>query len=197
MLKALGITQAQFAADIGIKQGTVSDIIRGKTSGLSETAVKLCRYIYNINPTWLLTGEGEMFLPSAPLGDREPTPLEQGEEPKPPEVKKRSQNGNHLSALEGGVKEYPDIDDIDQIARTAWYKHLPHASQYIINGLDELRDPLVLESVKNIVLSAVAKERAEKQVKFNEEQLNEDLRKLQEELNIQRESDLRKKGEAG
>jgi plasmid maintenance system antidote protein VapI len=33
MLKTLGITQSQFADDIGIKQGSVSDIIRGKTAG--------------------------------------------------------------------------------------------------------------------------------------------------------------------
>ena len=62
LLKELNLTQAQFAEDVGVKQGTISDIIRGKTAGLSVTMAKLCQYIYNVNPTWLLTGEGEMFL---------------------------------------------------------------------------------------------------------------------------------------
>ena len=65
MLKRLDITQTQFANDMGIEQGTVSDIIRGKTKGLSKTIAKLSAYKYNINPTWLLMGEDEMFMPDS------------------------------------------------------------------------------------------------------------------------------------
>jgi len=62
LLKSLKITQNEFAKEVGLTQGTVSDIIRGKTKGLSEPIAKLCRYLYNVNPKWLLSGEGEMFL---------------------------------------------------------------------------------------------------------------------------------------
>ncbi len=68
-LKEINKTQHEFASDVGLTQGTVSDIIRGKTSGLSLSAVKLCKYLYNANPAWLLTGEGEMFITLSDVKD--------------------------------------------------------------------------------------------------------------------------------
>jgi len=62
----LGLTQAQFAKEIGRKQGSISDIERGrnKVDGIAE----LLRLIYNVDPGWLKEGAGEMLL--KPAGEK-------------------------------------------------------------------------------------------------------------------------------
>lgn len=57
----LGINQGQFAATIGIKQGSLSDIERGRV-GLSNTNVKLICKTYNVSEDWLRYGTGNPFL---------------------------------------------------------------------------------------------------------------------------------------
>ena len=59
--KNANLSQEEFAHSLGLKQGSYSDIERGKTKGISETILKLLSRTYQINKDWLLTGEGEMF----------------------------------------------------------------------------------------------------------------------------------------
>lgn len=58
--KALKLTQQKFADKIGIKRNTVGLYEIGQ-SGVSDTVIKsICRE-FNVDETWLRTGEGEMF----------------------------------------------------------------------------------------------------------------------------------------
>lgn len=48
---------------LGIKQSTWSNYERGKRDIPHEVVIKIAN-IFNINPHWLITGNGEIFLPS-------------------------------------------------------------------------------------------------------------------------------------
>ena len=58
--KLKGLTVQEFAKLIGISQGSLSDIENEKTKPSADTISSLVRNT-DINPTWLLTGEGPMF----------------------------------------------------------------------------------------------------------------------------------------
>lgn len=60
--RALGLNQTKFGARIGIKQGTVAGYENGTRVPLDTVIVSICRE-FNVNETWLRTGEGEMFRP--------------------------------------------------------------------------------------------------------------------------------------
>ncbi|HYH55323.1 MAG TPA: helix-turn-helix domain-containing protein, partial [Anseongella sp.] len=57
---ALNLSQGQLAKALGRKQGSISDIERGRNSvrGIAE----LLKLTFRVNPEWLREGEGEMFL---------------------------------------------------------------------------------------------------------------------------------------
>ena len=58
--KTLKLTQQEFADRIGIKRNTVGLYEIGQ-SGVSDAVIKsICRE-FNVDETWLRTGEGEMF----------------------------------------------------------------------------------------------------------------------------------------
>ena len=67
MIEALTISgqiknASHLSEEIGITKSAIYDIINGRVKKLSGTMIKLLRIQYNINPAWLQTGEGEMFL---------------------------------------------------------------------------------------------------------------------------------------
>lgn len=56
------LSQSDFAESIGLKQGSYSDIERGRIKGLSSSTIKLITIAYDdLNISWLLTGEGQML----------------------------------------------------------------------------------------------------------------------------------------
>jgi len=59
--KLLKLNQEEFANSIGIQQGSLSDLERGKI-GISSEVLKSLIRVYRINPIWLYDGEGEMIL---------------------------------------------------------------------------------------------------------------------------------------
>jgi phage repressor protein C with HTH and peptisase S24 domain len=59
--KTLGLNQEDFATSIGLKQGSYSDLERGRNKNLSESVLKLIQLNYKVNPSWLLTGEGQIL----------------------------------------------------------------------------------------------------------------------------------------
>lgn len=59
--KELNLTQAAFAKRIGLKQSAIGDIESGKNKLKTQNFNAICRE-FNVNPAWLETGEGEMFL---------------------------------------------------------------------------------------------------------------------------------------
>ncbi len=59
--KTLGLSQRVFSEAIGIKQGSYSDVERGK-SGVSALIIKGLMTKYRIDPLWLCEGKGSMFI---------------------------------------------------------------------------------------------------------------------------------------
>lgn len=58
--KALDLTQKDFGNRIGMKQNTIA-LIEGGRNTSEQTIFAICRE-FNVNETWLRTGEGDMFL---------------------------------------------------------------------------------------------------------------------------------------
>ena len=56
------ISQAEFAKNIGIGATAIGNLEAGIRNPSDRTILDICRE-YNVNETWLRTGEGEMFIP--------------------------------------------------------------------------------------------------------------------------------------
>lgn len=66
----IGLTQSDFASKIGIGQAALSALEKGIRSVTDRNIDLICRE-YSVNPIWIRTGEGEMFVQSdAGLFDR-------------------------------------------------------------------------------------------------------------------------------
>ncbi|WP_016758351.1 helix-turn-helix domain-containing protein [Leptospira weilii] len=63
LIEILKITNGDFALNIGISPGALSQYLSGKNKSLSVDTITSIKNTYNVNPLWLLTGEGEIFLP--------------------------------------------------------------------------------------------------------------------------------------
>jgi len=59
--KALDLTQQEFADKIGMKRNTVANYETDRNEPSSSVISLICRE-FNVNETWLRTGEGEMFV---------------------------------------------------------------------------------------------------------------------------------------
>jgi phage repressor protein C with HTH and peptisase S24 domain len=59
--KMLGLTQRELAQAIGVTDSTIRRYELGMTEIPKTTALAL-KALFHVNPTWLLTGEGKMFL---------------------------------------------------------------------------------------------------------------------------------------
>lgn len=61
LLDVLDMSQKEFAESVGLYPGRVNDLLKGRTNDLSSESIRRIMSKYNVNPTWLLTGEGSMF----------------------------------------------------------------------------------------------------------------------------------------
>jgi len=59
--KTLNQTQLEFSEALEIKQGSYSDVERGK-AGISSALIKHLIRKFNVNPIWLIEGDGNMFI---------------------------------------------------------------------------------------------------------------------------------------
>lgn len=59
--KALGMSQDEFGNGIGLGRGAITNIELNKTNPKPLVVQLICK-TYNVNETWLRTGEGEMFV---------------------------------------------------------------------------------------------------------------------------------------
>lgn len=62
--KALGLTQQEFSERVGVKRNTVAQYEMGRNPPNDTVVTLICRE-FNVNETWLRTGEGEMFQPKS------------------------------------------------------------------------------------------------------------------------------------
>ncbi len=68
--KALDLTQREFGERIGVKPNTVATYEIGRNQPIDAVVSLVCRE-FNVNETWLRTGEGEMFnKPPETLADK-------------------------------------------------------------------------------------------------------------------------------
>lgn len=58
--KALGLTQKEFGDRINVKPNTIGTYEIGRNDPIDAVVSLICRE-FNVNETWLRTGEGEMF----------------------------------------------------------------------------------------------------------------------------------------
>lgn len=58
--KSLDITQQEFADKIGVKRNSYANYETGRNTPIDAIILSICRE-FNINESWLRTGEGEMF----------------------------------------------------------------------------------------------------------------------------------------
>ena len=59
--KTLDLTQQEFANKLGMKQNTIATYEMGRANPSDQTIRSICRE-FNVNDSWLRTGEGEMFI---------------------------------------------------------------------------------------------------------------------------------------
>lgn len=59
--KALELTQTVFAQRIGLKQNSIALIESGKRNISDQAILSICRE-FNVNESWLRSGEGSMFI---------------------------------------------------------------------------------------------------------------------------------------
>lgn len=59
--QATGLTQQEFAEKIGLTRNFVWMLEKGERIPSDRTIADICR-VFNVNETWLRTGEGEMFV---------------------------------------------------------------------------------------------------------------------------------------
>ena len=66
----LALSQDEFGQAIGLSKSGISNIESG-TRSVNGKHIRMLTMAYNVNPDWLCTGEGEMFLPvdNSPLRD--------------------------------------------------------------------------------------------------------------------------------
>lgn len=60
--KELKLNQSDFAESLGYGRGVIENIELGRVEPKPLLLQQICK-MHNVNPRWLETGEGEMFLP--------------------------------------------------------------------------------------------------------------------------------------
>ena len=64
LIRKLKITRLRFGSEVGLSSSAVSKLCQGDNIPSPSTIKSICR-TYNVNETWLTTGEGEMFNASS------------------------------------------------------------------------------------------------------------------------------------
>lgn len=64
LMKHLGMSQKNFAAEISISEGTLSSIFSGRTNPSLKIVNNIHDRFPEVNMDWLMNGKGEMFVPS-------------------------------------------------------------------------------------------------------------------------------------
>lgn len=67
LIEELGISIREFTREAGISQGSINDVLNGRSESLSGKTLSAIRERYDVSPLWLLTGEGGMFIGEPPM----------------------------------------------------------------------------------------------------------------------------------
>ncbi len=129
LIKALGISQKAFGESIDIKSAFISDILNGRAKGFSSESLAAIHKAYHVNINWLLTGEGEMFLPEAP------SKVMQSDAAKK----------NGLSGVDGGAEIFEG-----ELNHTRWFRNLSPKKKVIAAALEELTEDAATRIVYDV-----------------------------------------------
>jgi len=144
IIKFTNTTQKEFAERIGITQSAISQFLKGQSKGLkSDTLLSIIKE-FGINPTWLLTGEGEMFTTSHRGIEREEKSQEKNSEViNGTEVENKS---NGLKTIKGGEKS-PAPEDVtrENIHLTKLFNSLSKKKQIAFLLILEIQDEKFFE----------------------------------------------------
>lgn len=69
VIQQTGLSPSAFANKIGYNQSNLSKILSSKRDMNANLIKSICIAYPQLNKTWLLTGEGEMFKPTQSIGD--------------------------------------------------------------------------------------------------------------------------------
>jgi transcriptional regulator with XRE-family HTH domain len=61
--KSLSLSRAAFGEEIGVSGDVINNLERGRVDVKDHMIILICQK-FNVNETWLRTGEGEMFCPT-------------------------------------------------------------------------------------------------------------------------------------
>ncbi|MBO7458661.1 MAG: helix-turn-helix transcriptional regulator [Paludibacteraceae bacterium] len=61
VIKSLGLTARQFAAEIRVQPGTISNMMSGRNNPSFEVIKRIMQRYPTLNPEWLIVGKGEMW----------------------------------------------------------------------------------------------------------------------------------------
>ena len=72
IMQAEGLNAKQFAAEVGIQAGTISNIINGRNNASNDVVQKVLRRFENISADWMMLDRGPMYrpVPAAPVGEQ-------------------------------------------------------------------------------------------------------------------------------
>lgn len=72
LIDTLELSQAEFARSVDLKPAFISDLIKERAKSFSQESLVRLRAEHNVNPLWLIAGEGEMFVSQSDVkSDRE------------------------------------------------------------------------------------------------------------------------------
>lgn len=80
------MTAKQFADEIGVSAGTISNILGGRNKASAEIYIRILNRFRTISADWLLLGTGSMYRPNgavmqtALFGDMRPVDVDQNED---------------------------------------------------------------------------------------------------------------------
>lgn len=75
-LLAENISQSQFADTIGVARASISHILSGRNKPGFEFFTSLARHYPSLNLTWLITGNGRMYVTGGPQSAEDVTQLQ-------------------------------------------------------------------------------------------------------------------------
>jgi len=61
VIQTLGLTARQFAAEIRVQPGTISNMMAGRNNPSLEVMKRIMERYPTLNPEWLIVGKGEMW----------------------------------------------------------------------------------------------------------------------------------------
>lgn len=72
IMQTEGLNAKQFAAEVGIQAGTISNIINGRNNASNDVIQKVLRRFENISTDWMMLDRGPMYrsVPAPPVGEQ-------------------------------------------------------------------------------------------------------------------------------